>query len=115
MMEEFTPAFETDYSGNGFGQRFGSGANQVLSEAIFGSNWLLSGFGFPKDKDGIDVTGTSAFGKDYYYQYIRNELCVLSCGRWTYASAAGVWYGNLNYYRGSSSSYVGFRCGLYSE
>jgi hypothetical protein len=66
MMEEFTPAFETAYFGNGFAQRFGSGGNQVLSENIFGTAWLLSGIGFPKDKDGIDTTGTNAFGKDYY-------------------------------------------------
>ncbi len=115
MMEEFMPAFETAYSGNGFAQKFGSGGNQVLSEGIFGANWLLSGLGFPKDKDGIDVTGTNAFGKDYYYQYIKNELCLLSCGRWSHGTSAGVWHGHWSYCRSDSDHNAGGRAGLYSE
>jgi hypothetical protein len=115
MMEEFTPAFETVYSGNGFAQRFGSGGNQILSENIFGTAWLLSGIGFPKDKDGIDTTGTNAFGKDYYYQYIRNELCLLSCGSWYHSTNAGVWYVYWYNSRANSYSYVGGRAGLYPE
>ena len=115
MMEEFVPAFETAYSGNGFGQRFGSGANQVLSEAIFGAAQLLSGLGFPKDKDGIDTTGINAFGKDYYYQYIRNEFCLRSCGNWSYGSDAGAWSVYWNYYRTYSSDNVGSRCAAYAE
>lgn len=112
MMDVFTPAFE---SGGDFAQRMGSGANQVLSEATSGNAWLLTGLGFPKDADGIDATGTNQFGKDYFYQYIRNELCVLSCNSWSHASHAGVWYGDLSGYRGYASHAVGFRCGLYSE
>jgi hypothetical protein len=115
MMDAFTPVFESAYAANGFAQRFGSGANQVLSEAMSGDAWLLTGLGFPKDADGIDVTGTNAFGKDYFYQYIRNELCGLSCGDWDDTSNAGVWCFGWYNYRTRSSSYVGFRLGLYTE
>jgi len=76
MMEEFTPVFETS-GGGALTQRMGSGSNQVLSSSLSGSGWLLAGMGFPKDENGIDTTGTDLFGKDYYYQYLRNEMCLL--------------------------------------
>jgi hypothetical protein len=82
---------------------------------MFDAAWLLTGLGFPKDADGIDVTGTNAFGKDYFYQYIRNELCGRSCGAWDSASYAGVWCFSWHHYRAYSRDYVGFRLGLYTE
>ena len=109
MMDAFMPAFETGYPNNGWSQRYGSGANQVLAEDISGNNWLLSGLGLPKDAGGIDTGGTNLFGKDYFYQYIRNELCLLSCASWHNASYAGVWYAHWSNYRASSYNYVGFR------
>lgn len=115
MMDVFVPAFENVYSGNSFVQKFGSGGNQVLSEAISGANWLLTGLGLPKDKDGIDTTGTNLFGKDYYYQYISNELCLLSCGVWYRVSDAGVWSVSWGNHRTSSNDYVGFRAACYPE
>ena len=112
MMDAFTPAF---VSGGAFAQRMGSGANQVLDEALSGNGWLLTGLGFPKDADGVDSTGTNLFGKDYFYQYIRNELCVRSCAYWNSTSLAGVWYGRLSYFRTTSSSYVSWRGACYLE
>jgi len=112
MMDAFTPAFE---SGGAFGQRMGSGANQVLDEVTSGNGWLLTALGLPQDADGIDTTGTNLFGKDYFYQYIRNELCVRSCGYWSSTSTAGVWFVGLVYYRVGSSNYVGLRCACYPE
>jgi hypothetical protein len=112
MMDAFIPVFE---SAGAFAQRMGSGANQVLSEATSGNAWLLTGMGFPKDKDGIDTTGTNAFGKDYYYQYIRNDLCLISCGAWYNDSYAGVWHVNWNHYRTYAYHYVGFRAACYLE
>jgi hypothetical protein len=112
MMDAFIPVFE---SAGAFAQRMGSGANQVLSEATSGNAWLLTGMGFPKDKDGIDTTGTNAFGKDYYYQYIRNDLCLISCGAWSSASTAGVWAVHWSRYQALASSYGGFRAACYLE
>lgn len=113
MMEEFTPAFETGYPNNGFSQRFGAGGNQVLSEALSGTGWLLAGLGLPKDANGIDTGGTNLFGQDYYYQYLRNELCALSCAYWAYGSYAGVWAMRWNSSRTNSSNDVGLRCACY--
>jgi len=115
MMDEFTPAFETGYPNNGYAQRFGSGANQVLAEEVSGAAWLLTGLGLPKDKDGIDTTGINLFGRDYFYQYIQNQLCALSCGYWGYGSAAGVWYLDWHNHRANSSNGVCGRCSVYPE
>ena len=112
LMTEFGMGFK---DAGAFGQRMGSGANQVLDEAVSGDGWILTGLGFPQDGDGVDPTGTNLFGKDYFYQYIRNELCVLSCGRWSDASGAGVWASFLDGHRAASSYRVGFRLCLYPE
>jgi hypothetical protein len=109
MMIEFTPQFK----GGAFGQRFGSSTNQVLSEATSGAGWLLTGIGYPKDANGIDTTGTDLFGKDYFYQYIRHELCLLSGGEWNYGSIAGVWHLSWSNARTHSSSNVSVRAALY--
>lgn len=111
MMEPFSPAFQTA-GGGVIDQRFGSG-NQVLSEATSGDGWLLTGFGIPNDANGIDTTGTDLFGKDRYYQYIRNELCLASCSRWNSSSLAGVWAVDWYGYRTCVDHSVGFRCGAY--
>lgn len=115
MMDSFTPKFETGYPSNNYIQRYGSGANQVLSEAVSGADWILSGLGFPKDKDGINTIGTNLFGKDFYYQYLRNELCLLSCGHWHNNSNAGIWNVHWSDNRTDSHSHVGFRAACYPE
>lgn len=110
MMERFYPAFE---SAGVFAQRMGSGGNQVLSAALTGNGWLLASMGFPKDDGGIDTTGTDLFGKDYFYQYIVNEMCMIACAHWSDASTAGVWSVYWNYARTYSSSYIGLRAACY--
>lgn len=112
MMEPFSPAFKTA-GGGPCAQRFGSGANQVLSEATSGADWTKAGLGFPKDASGMDTAGTDLFGNDYYYQYIRNELCLLSCAAWSGTTGAGVWSVYWNSLRASSNNVVGFRAACY--
>ena len=112
MMDEFTPAFETSGGGT-FAQRFGSGTNQVFSEAVSGDGYNLTGAGMPKDAGGIDTSGTATFGQDYYYQYIVNQLCCLACTNWSNSTNAGVWalsWGNHRTYSGHSG---GWRCACY--
>lgn len=113
MMDSITPAFETAYSGNTFGQRMGSGTNQVISGDTSGSAWLLAGLGFPSSSAGIDTSGTSTFGQDYFYQYMADALCLLSGGYWVDYSGAGVWASNWGAARTSSGSSVGFRAACY--
>lgn len=115
MMDEFSPAFEYGYPNNGFVQRYGSGANQVFDEAVSGNGAVLTALGMPKDADGVDATGTNLCGKDYFYQYIRDELCVRSGGYWSGASLSGVLTSSLVYYRTNSLYNVGLRCACYLE
>jgi hypothetical protein len=110
MMDRFDPPFG---AGDAFAQRFGSGANQVLSEVTSGAGYLLTGLGFPKDGNGMDQTGTNLFGTDYCYVYVINEMCLIVCGLWSDTSGAGVWCVHWNTVRGSSRSDVGFRAACY--
>lgn len=113
MMESFVPAFETSYAVNGFSQRYGSGANQVLSEAVSGAGWKLTGLALPKDANGIDATGTDLFGLDYYWQSIIDEFCGLSFSFWYGGSTAGVWSLDWDYSRTSSQYVVSWRAACY--
>jgi len=111
-MDRVYPEFRTDYANNGFDRRFGNSVNQVLSGALAGNNWLLSGLGFPLTT-GISTSGTNIFGQDYYYQYVRDQLCVQSGGNWNLTSYAGVWSAYLNFTRSRSHNAVGFRAASY--
>jgi hypothetical protein len=106
-MDRVIPAFRVDYPNNGFAQRFGNGANQVLSGALTGNDWTLSGLGFPVT-GGMSSAGSNTFGRDYYYQYARNELCVPSGADWHGTSLAGVWAA----YLGSGRAFAGFSTGF---
>lgn len=112
MMEAITPGFATASGANGFAQRYGSSTNQVLEEEASGNAWLLTGMGLPKAA-GISIGGSNLFGTDYFYQYVINELCLVSGGYWYNASNAGVWLLALNYSRASSVNGVGFRSAAY--
>jgi hypothetical protein len=99
--------------GDVFGQRFGSGGNQVLSEVTSGAGYIISGLGLPKDSNGTDTTGTNLFGKDYYYIYVANEMCLLVAYGWNHATIAGVWGAIFDGVRGGSNVAVGFRAACY--
>jgi len=102
------------YMEDGAWTYMGSGTNQVLSEVVAGNGSLLRSVGMPKDSGGYDGVGTNQFGKDGVYQYLlRNELCVLSGGVWSYDSRAGVWHSAWNYYRAYSGAYVGLSLACY--
>lgn len=115
MMDEFDMTFKTIYPNNGFTQRMGSGANQVLSESLIVNAAVLTSLGVPKNSSGVDTAGTNLFGKDYFYQSVQNELCVRSGGLWYHGSGAGVWGSGWGTYRSYSSVYVGFRCCTYAQ
>jgi len=100
---------KADTGGSSIGQRFGSGSNQVFDPSINGDGYKLTSLGLPKNTSSFDATGTNQFGKDYYYQYYRNEIFCLRCYAWSYSSNAGVFGMALHSYRSNSHSDVGFR------
>jgi hypothetical protein len=112
MMDAFVPIFVTA-AGGAFAQRFGNAFNQVLSAAVSGANWVLTGLGLPFAVTGLSTGGDNLFGKDYYYQCIVNEFCPVSCGNWDISSLAGAWCLLWSNNRAYSNYYVGWRCACY--
>jgi len=107
-------SFNIAYMQAGAWAYLGSGANQVLSEALIGNDAVLTSLGIPKDSNGYDATGTNQFGLDGMYQaQVTNELCVLSGGTWNSGSKAGVWISYWISSRSSSSYIYGFRVACY--
>jgi hypothetical protein len=110
-MAAISPEFRLDYPNNGVAQRFG-GSGATWSGALSGNGWQLDGLGLPQDT-GISSAGTNAYGTDYYYQYVRDQLCLRSGGYWADTSDTGVWGLSLNLHRTNASSSVGFRASRY--
>ncbi|TSA08011.1 MAG: hypothetical protein D4R73_09145 [Deltaproteobacteria bacterium] len=112
MMDAFVPVFVTS-AGGAFAQRYGNAFNQVLAEDVSGAEYLLAGLGLPFAVTGLSTGGDNLFGKDSFYQYIRNELCPLSGAYWYDASLAGVW--SLHWYCDRTNSYSngGWRAACY--
>ena len=115
LMTQMTMSAMPFKPGGGFAQRYGTDTNQVLDEVTSGDGWILTGLGLPRDADAIDTTGTNQFGKDYFYQHVRNELCVRSGGHWSHGSGAGLWAVGWSDGRTNSHSGVGLRCACYPE
>lgn len=111
-MDAFTPAFATTYPNNGFVQKLGNSANQVLSPDLTGNNAVLRSLGVPITA-GMSTSGSNLFGQDYFYQYIRNELCLRSGANWGDGSNAGAWASNWLGARTHSDNSVGFRSASY--
>jgi len=110
----FAPTFRTDYAQNGFDKRYGKSTNQVLDAATSGSGWLRTGLGMPLATGISDGTsGSSLFGADHWYQYIRNDLCLILGADWSFWSASGAWASHWSHTRGYSGNNVGFRAASY--
>ena len=92
---------------------YGNGANQVLSEALSGNNYSLTGLGLPKDASAQSVAGTNLFGTDGIFEVWTANLCVLSGGNWSDAARTGVWAALLRYARPFSDHSMGFRAAMY--
>jgi hypothetical protein len=92
--------------------KMGDGANQVLAEDVSGDSWRRTCLGLPLT-DGQSTSGTNLFGTDYFYRYIRNELCPIASYSWYSGSTAGVWGLHLYNSRAYSSYYVGLRAACY--
>lgn len=103
--------FATGYPSNGFAQRFGNGANAVFDWASPAGRALAMA-GMPA-AGGVSVAGTNLMGLDYFYQYIRDQLCVISRGVWDYGSGAGSRARLLSNSRTYAYGDVGFAASRY--
>ncbi len=92
---------------------FGDGANQVFSGAASGVSYSRTACGVQDTVDGASASGTNQFGADGCYQYNCANLFPMAAGNWSYATSAGVFHRNWNYYRTSGSFLAGFRVSAY--
>ena len=113
LMEPITAPFVAASGGSACAQFFGNGVNHVLSGAASGDGYKLASIGFPKDSSGVSTGGTDLFGKDYFYQYFRNESCLLGCGSWVNGTSAGLWSRYLNLARSNANNSSGCRAACY--
>jgi hypothetical protein len=61
----------------------------------------------------MSTAGSNAMGADYYYQYMRDQLCVVSRGGWADGSYAGSRLRALHIFRTAAIHNVGFACCSY--
>lgn len=89
---------------------FGNGSNQVfaMSTVRTSNDYKKTSLGMPIST-GVSAGGTTEFGNDGLYKYLRNEMAC-RCGlNWSGGSDAGVFSMNLGNARIYSSVYVGGR------
>lgn len=104
-------AFATTYPNNALSQRYGNGTNAVFSLANAAARARAMA-GMP-EPGGVSVAGTNAMGTDLYYQYPRDQLCVITRGYWGNGSGAGSRFRDLTSARAYASSAVGFAASVY--
>lgn len=103
--------FATNYPSNGVVQRFGNGANAVFDWSTPAGRALAMA-GMPA-AGGVSVAGSNLMGLDYFYQYLRDQLCVFSRGYWGSATDAGSRYRPLVNARAGAAGTVGFAASRY--
>lgn len=103
--------FATTYPGNGLAPSFGNGASAVFDWSTSVGR-VLAMAGMPA-VGGVSGAGTNAMGLDLYYQYIRNELSVISRGAWDSSSYAGSRARRLTDYRTYAVGTTGFSASRY--
>jgi len=100
-------------SGNDGWIDLGNGSNQVFgfSTARTDAAYKRTAIGIPR-ADGVSGGGTTEFGNDGIYRYLRDDMACLCGGYWHYSSIAGVFAMTLYYYRTASSYHVGGRASI---
>ena len=111
LFDELQMQFATTYPNNGFGMRYGSGANAVFSLTSAASRARAMA-GMP-ESGGVSVSGANLMGGDSFYQSFTDQPCVISRGHWGYGSLAGSRFRHLGTARSTASSYVGFAASCY--
>ena len=111
LFDAVTLNFTTTYPSNGNSQRFGNGANAVFDMSTSNGR-ALAMLGMPA-AGGMSSSGTNANGADEIYQYLQDQLCVLSRAAFSHGSLAGVRYRYLYFARYTAYSLVGLACASY--
>lgn len=95
---------------NGGWTYFGNGTNQVFGFSADTSSAIYrrTSIGVPL-ATGVSSAGTTKFGNDGFYRYLRNEMACLSGGGWGNPSYAGPLCMGLDVYRTNSNDSVGGR------
>jgi hypothetical protein len=109
--DEISLNLVTTPASNTSNQRYGNAAAQVFGWST-ATERTMSMLGMPAS-GGTSTAGTAAFGNDLWFQYIRNELCVISRGYWNDGGYAGVRFRLLSHARTYAHSYVGFAASRY--
>jgi len=91
----------------------GNGTNQVFdfSETRTDAAYKRTALGIPLS-DGVSSSGTTEFGNDGVYRYLRNEMACRCGGYWGHSSNAGVFAMVLIYSRTNSYYDVGGRASI---
>ena len=82
---------------------FGNGAN-----AVFGNDNVRTALGIPLST-GVSSSGTTQFGNDGLYRYLRDQMACLFGGYWGHSALAGVFALYLGDARSNSNYNVGCR------
>jgi hypothetical protein len=109
--DEISLNFATAYPNNATAQRYGNAGNAVFGW-VTDADRARSMLGMPAP-GGMSVAGSALMGNDYYFQFIRDALCVLSRGLWNNGSGAGVRNRHLVHTRTVASADVGFAASRY--
>ena len=87
---------------------FGNSSNTVLNFSTDTNSieYKKASVGIPV-ASGVSSSGTTAFGNDGLYRYLRHGLLVIVGGAWNYSGYAGVFCSGLNSYSSYSNNSVG--------
>lgn len=95
------------YLGNASNQVFGFSADRTTD------TYKRTAFGIPL-ATGVSGSGTTEFGNDGLFRYLRNEMACLCGGGWGGSSDAGAFAMGLSDYRANSNSGTGGRASIFS-
>jgi hypothetical protein len=95
------------YLGNGSETVFAMNTDRTTAE------YKRTSVGIPL-ASGVSSVGTTEFGNDGIYRYLRNEMACLVGGHWGAPSYAGLACLTLSTYRTTSNTTVGGRASLYA-
>ena len=105
--------FATTYPNNAYAQRYGNGSNAVFDmSTVAGRALAMIGM---NAAGGMSTAGSNAMGTDYYFQFARDQLCVISRGNWSAGSLAGSRLRDLFPPRSVAGYTAGFACASYLD